>query len=156
MAPLTTRRAEKEDLPALATLFDAYRQFYQMPPAPEPARAYLQARLEKAESVIFVAADSSGDLLGFCQLYPTFCSVFMAPIYVLYDLFVTPAARRSGAAQTLLTAAEAHAANTGAIRLTLRTAKTNQPAQTLYERSGWHRDEIFHTYVKKVTPQPTR
>jgi len=34
----------------------------------------------------------------------------------------------------------------GAVRLTLSTAHTNLPAQSLYEATGWLRDEIFRSY----------
>lgn len=155
MGAITVRRAGKPDVGALAVLFDAYRQFYDMPADAERARAYLQARIEKSESVIFVAEEpESGEFIGLCQLYPTFCSVFMARIYVLYDLFVQPAARQSGTGKALLAAAERHAAENGAIRMELRTARTNRPAQSLYESSGWRRDELFYGYSRKVsTPQ---
>jgi ribosomal protein S18 acetylase RimI-like enzyme len=150
MTPVVVRRAGEEDLPAVAVLFDAYRQFYERPADLQGARAYLQARLERAESVVFVAEDATGALVGFCQLYPTFCSVFMARIYVLYDLFVIPGARKAGAGRALLGAAERFAAEMGARRLELRTARTNLPAQALYESSGWQRDELFLGYSKKA------
>jgi len=150
MPQIAARRAAKEDLSAVAVLFDAYRQFYKMPADIAGARAYVQARIEKSESTIFVAADESGEIVGFCQLYPTFCSVFMARIYVLYDLFVAPQARKTGAGKALLQAAERFAADTAAIRLELRTARTNLPAQALYESSGWKRDELFFGYSKKL------
>jgi GNAT superfamily N-acetyltransferase len=111
----------------------------------------VRARIEKSESVVFVAEDDrTGEVVGFCQLYATFCSVFMARIYVLYDLFVTPDARRTGAARALLAAADSHAAAAGAIRMELRTARTNEAAQTLYEGCGWKRNEMFYLYSKKV------
>jgi ribosomal protein S18 acetylase RimI-like enzyme len=150
MTPVSVRRAGEEDIPAVAALFDAYRQFYEMPADLEAARAYVRARIEHAESVVFVAEDIAGALVGFCQIYPTFCSVFMARIYVLYDLFVAPGARKTGAGRALLGAAERFAAEMGARRLELRTARTNLPAQALYESSGWKRDELFFAYSKKL------
>ena len=154
MTRLAVRRAGEADIPAVAALFDAYRQFYEMPPDLAAAQAYVRGRIEAAESVVFVADDGSGTLIGFCQLYPTFCSVFMARIYVLYDLFVAPGARKTGAARALLAAAEGFAAEMGARRLELRTARTNLPAQALYESCGWKRDELFFAYSKKI--QSTR
>ena len=47
--------------------------------------------------------------IGFCQLYPLFCSIDARPIYQLSDLFVAPEARRAGAGRALLQAAERHA-----------------------------------------------
>ncbi|MNG40364.1 hypothetical protein D3C84_1289180 [compost metagenome] len=45
-------------------------------------------------------------------------------------------------------AAEEYARQQGAVRMDLRTAKTNQSAQALYESAGWIRDEMFLSYSK--------
>jgi len=141
------RRATPHDLEALATLFDAYRRFYEQPADLPKARAFMGARLGHGDSVVFVAeADAAGELAGFTQLYPTFCSVAAAPIYVLYDLFVDASARQGGVARALMRAAEAHGRSTGAARLDLSTAHTNTRAQALYESLGWKRDELYRTY----------
>jgi ribosomal protein S18 acetylase RimI-like enzyme len=146
---ISTRQATLADTPAIAPLFDAYRQFYEQAPAPELARAFIGERLERQESVIFVA-ESDGAMVGFCQLYPTFCSVEAAPIFTLYDLFVAEPARKSGAGRQMMLAAEHHARASGAVRLDLTTAKDNLRAQSVYEALDWVRDEIFYTYNKAV------
>ncbi len=146
---LRTRRANLQDADAIAPLFDAYRQFYEQASDLALARSFIGARLEKGESVIFVAEDA-GVMVGFCQLYPTFCSVEAAPIYTLYDLFVTQAARKSGAGRQMMLAAEDHARATGAVRLDLTTARDNLRAQSVYESLDWVRDEIFYTYNKSM------
>lgn len=144
------RRAALGDLERIAPLFDAYRQFYDMPADLALAREYLRARLSASESVIFLAEDPAGSTLGFCQLYPTFCSVLARRQFVLYDLFVAPEARRTGSGQALLSAAEQYARQQGAARLELQTARTNTGAQALYEKSGWIRDEVFFVYSKLI------
>ena len=148
MTAITTRRANIADLDAIAPLFDAYRQFYRQPSDLPRAREYLKERIERKESVIFVAQTSSREIVGFCQLYPTFYSVRVAHTYVLYDLFVSPAARGTGAGRALMLAAEIHAAKTGAARMELSTARDNKIAQSLYESQGWMRDEAFFVYGK--------
>lgn len=65
---------------------------------------------------------------------------------VLCDLFVAPEARRCGAAAALLRAAADYAAGQRAGQLMLQTAVTNLPAQRLYEREGWVRDNDFYVY----------
>jgi ribosomal protein S18 acetylase RimI-like enzyme len=148
MTKVTTRQAESRDLDAIAALFDAYRQFYEMPTDLSLARRYLDERFQRRESVIFVAEDADGDIVGFTQLYPAFCSVLADRTFVLYDLFVTPAARGTGAGRALMETAEAYARAQGAARLQLQTAKTNKIGQSLYESCGWKRDDLFYVYEK--------
>ena len=147
MTEASIRRAGVDDLDALAPLFDAYRRFYEQPADVPRARAFLLARLERGESVVFVAdRGASNGLAGFCQLYPTWCSVAAAPIFVLYDLFVGDDARRDGVGRALMLAAQAFARAAGAVRIDLSTARTNTRAQALYESLGWQRDVDYLTY----------
>ena len=147
-----TRQAEHGDLDAIAPLFDAYRQFYEKPADLALARRYLDERFKRKESVIYVAENERGEVIGFTQLYPAFCSVIADRTYVLYDLFVTPAARGTGAGRALMEAAEAHGRKTGAARLQLQTAVTNTIGQSLYESCGWVRDDLFYVYEKSLKP----
>ena len=149
MSNLTTRLATASDISAVASLFDLYRQFYEQAPDHALATAFIHDRVTKNESVI-VVAEAQGVIVGFCQLYPTFCSVEAKPIYTLYDLFVAQSARKLGAGSALLLAAEQHALQNGFARMDLTTAKTNLPAQALYESLDWRRDEVFYAYSKAV------
>ena len=150
MTPVTIRRAATTDIAGVARLFDAYRQFYEKPADPALATTYIGERIRNGESVIIVAERQERGLLGFCQLYPTFCSVEAVPTLSLYDLFVWPEARRTGIGKKLLLAAEQYAARKGFARLDLMTAKTNIRAQALYESRGWVRDTVFYAYSKSV------
>ncbi len=144
------RAFEPRDLRETARLFDLYRQFYKQGADAVLAEGFIRARTENAESIILVADHGDGTLAGFCQLYPSFCSVAAAPIYVLYDLFVDAPVRRRGVAQALLNAAHERARADGKVRMDLTTAKSNLKAQALYESMGWRRDEVFFTYTLDV------
>lgn len=150
---ISTRLALQEDLPVIARLFDLYRQFYDQQPNLALAREFLTERFNRGESVILVAEEQEHGAVGFCQMYPTFCSVEAAPIYSLYDLFVLPVARNMGAGRQLLQAAEERARADGMARMDLTTAKTNLAAQSLYESMGWVRDEIFYAYNRRPSSQ---
>jgi ribosomal protein S18 acetylase RimI-like enzyme len=147
---LSIRKASIDDLSQLAQLFDAYRQFYQQAPNLQLAKTFIAERINKQESVIFVAENLEKQLIGFCQIYPSFCSVEAAKIGVLYDLFVVQSARKTGAGRALMLAAYEYAAKNGMARLDLTTAKNNHAAQALYESLGWVRDEIFYTYTNEL------
>jgi ribosomal protein S18 acetylase RimI-like enzyme len=137
-------RAELRHIAEIAPLFDAYRRFYGQADDPR-ARSFLEERITHDESVVFVARLQVG-AIGFCQLYPCFASVSLTRMFVLYDLFVAPQARRCGAAAALLRAAVDYAASQGAGQLMLQTAVKNHAAQRLYEREGWVRDNDFYVY----------
>ena len=143
----TVRRAAVADLDALAPLFDAYRRFYEQPADVARARAFLEDRLARDESIVLLASAPGSDALaGFCQLYPTWCSVAAAPIFVLYDLFVMEEARRAGIGRALMQTARDVAHDAGAARIDLSTARTNVRAQALYESLGWQRDDVYLVY----------
>lgn len=146
----TTGRATAADVDRVAPLFDAYRQFYGLPSDLALCRQYLAERLARDESVVLLAADTDGTALGFVQMYPTFSSLRAARVFVLYDLFVDPAARHRGVGRRLMEEAAGEARRRGAVSLVLSTAKTNRPAQRLYESLGWVRDEEFYEYNLRI------
>ncbi len=142
---LSTHQASVADLDALVPLFDAYRVFYGKPSDEALARSFLRERFEHNQSVIFLAR-RGGAAVGFTQLYPSFSSASAARIFILNDLFVVPAARRSGIAARLLAAAASYGRAVGAVRLSLATAVDNDTAQALYASEGWERDTKFCSY----------
>ena len=144
------RLATPGDLDAVAALFDAYRVFYLQPSDVARGRAFLEQRYALRESVVLVAQDASGALLGFTQLYPSFTSAGTARIWILNDLFVDPAHRRGGVGKALIHAAVSVARRTGAVAGSLATQETNTAAQALYEALGFNRDTTFRHYRLKV------
>lgn len=146
MSGTVIRRADSADLDVLAPLFDAYRQFYGLPSDPARARTFLNERLAREESVIFLAL-ADGAPAGFTQLYPAFSSLDCRAIWLLSDLFVVPPRRRTGVGRGLMGAAHRFARERQAARVELDTARDNTLAQTLYETLGYHPDETFRHYV---------
>lgn len=140
----------RDQVDLVVPLFDAYRQFYSQTTDLEGTRRFLVERLGRSESVIFAVIEE-GRALGFTQLYPSFSSVSMKPIWILNDLFVAEQARRQGVGAWLLRAARDHASRTGAARLALSTAVTNVKAQALYERDGWRQDTRFLHYEYELS-----
>jgi GNAT superfamily N-acetyltransferase len=150
---MLVKRAAVADLDAVAPLFDAYRQFYGQRSDLAAARAFLDERLRRDESVIFLAVaegESRNEALGFTQLYPSFSSVSLQRLWILNDLFVRPGIRRGGVGRRLLERAREWAIETDAKGLTLATAVSNGAAKALYESCGWRRDDEFEHYVLLV------
>lgn len=141
-----------DDLAGVSRLFDLYRQFYDQTPDPFRAQRFLSERLTRRESVVLVAATTGDGPIGFCQLYPGFCSIEAAPIYTLSDLFVLPETRRGGVGRALLEAAERRAMADGKVRMELTTARSNLKAQSLYASLGWVLDEVYLAYHRHLMP----
>jgi ribosomal protein S18 acetylase RimI-like enzyme len=142
----TITLASVADVERVAPLFDAYRQFYGLASDLPLAQQYLRDRLSRGESIVLLARAADGTALGFVQMYPGFSSLRAAPIFVLYDLYVAADARQRGVGRCLMEVAASEARGRGAVALTLSTARTNVPAQRLYESLGWKRDDEFFEY----------
>lgn len=141
--------AGPQDIDALVSMFEHYRHFYQQVPAREGAHTFLLQRLRERSSTIFLARTPLKDSMrsvGFMQLYPTFDSLSLKPLWILSDLYVLPEARRQGIGQQLLQRAHDLAEQSGAKGLTLQTASDNHQAQALYLAQNWVRENTFLTY----------
>lgn len=142
-------RATPEHTDLVAPLFDAYRQFYKQKSDLAGARAFIGERLNKDQSVIFLALDGEAkwqQAVGFTQLYPSFSSSSMRRLWILNDLFVVPSARKQGVAEALMERARQLALETKADGLTLETATDNHTAQRLYEKLGYKKDVVYFRY----------
>ena len=135
--------ATGEHVPELARLFDDYRVFYGEASSPSAALNFVRYQVSKEVTRFFVAKEPKGRLAGFVHLMPSTNTLAMRPIWLLEDLYVEPEFRRQGLAEVLVTHAEAFARQTGAERLTLSTAHNNHPAQSLYRKLGWVREDHF-------------
>jgi GNAT superfamily N-acetyltransferase len=134
--PLEISKATPEDVAAIAPLFDSYRMFYKQTSDITAAINFLMERIEKNQSVIFVAEESN-EVVGFCQLFPIFTSVGLQRTWLLNDLFVTENARGKGVATALLKRAEAFGKETLSKWLLLQTTADNKTAHSIYEKNGW-------------------
>lgn len=139
---MTIVKATLEHLPSIVPLFDGYRVFYRQSSDVINAELFLKERLEKNDTVIFLAFDDN-EAVGFTQLFHSFSSVSMQPLFILNDLFVAPKHRKKGYGVALLEKAKAYCIEQNYKGLVLQTEKDN-PAQKLYEHLGWELDPDLH------------
>ena len=144
---MNIRRSSIDDIPQLATLFDAYRVFYEKTSDVEQAIIFLSERIQKNESVIFVAENEEKQLTGFVQLYPLFSSTRMKRFWLLNDLFVAPEQRSKGISVALIDAAKELCQTTGSCGMMLETAKSNVIGNNLYPKTGFVLDTAHHYYT---------
>lgn len=143
-------QASLNELNETAALFDAYRQFYDQAADLSAATSFIEQRLMLEDSVIFLARNSSGEAIGFVQLYPSFSSVAMKRTWILNDLFVSANSRQQGVAKALLNHAEQFAEASAAQAIRLATAVSNSPAKALYEALGYEKMSAFDHYSKSM------
>lgn len=146
--PITVRRITADEAELVIGLFDRYRVFYKREPDLKLAEAFIRARLENNESVIFVAFDQ-GEPVGFTQLYPTYSSVRAVKNWILNDLYVEQSHRKLGIGNKLIQAAISFGKEHNAKYVQLETAIDNYTAQSLYESMGFIKqqpDNDFFVY----------
>lgn len=143
---LQVQRAGFADAAEAAYLFDQYRSFYEQPADFAGAKKFLSERLQLKDSAIFLAW-LDAEVVGFLQLYPIFTSVGMQRTWLLNDLYVKETARGKQVATLLMQAAKDFARSKGSKWLLLQTAADNLPAQALYEKDGWQKqNDFFYQY----------
>jgi GNAT superfamily N-acetyltransferase len=129
--PALIKKAGESDVPGAAILFDLYRVHYKKSPDIESAKKFLLERIQKSDSVIFVAVEEN-KIVGFTQLYPIFSSLSMKGSWLLNDLFVMEEHRGKGISRQLIDAAKQLARETNAAWVMLETEKTNAVGNKLY------------------------
>lgn len=140
---MNIRQATTNDLDQLSVLFAQYREFYGQPFDTVASGKFLEERLSKEESIVFVAIDNN-EFAGFIQLYPSFTSVGMKRIWILNDLFVAAEHRQKGVAYALINKVIEYSRETGRSKVVLSTAYSNINAQKLYEKVGFEKEEFFN------------
>jgi ribosomal protein S18 acetylase RimI-like enzyme len=117
-------------------LFDAYRVHYGQDPAPEQTRRWLMEQLDRQRFRVAIAS-LGGDVCGLITTTVIPASLTLRTAWLIRDLFVDPAQRRSGAARALLLHVIETARAEGALRLSLQTEPDNTAALSLYGSLGF-------------------
>jgi len=90
-----------------------------------------------------LVAEIGSRVTGYIRLGPPTHLPENSHVLQVQGLAVDPAAQRRGIAAGLLTAAERHARDRGARKLSLRVLSSNQAAIRLYEKLGFRREGVL-------------
>lgn len=131
---LQVRPARQGDEAAWRTLWAGYCAFYEVA-LPEPNTAATWARIcDPASPIGALVAEKDGAVIGFANYVVHENTFERVPICYLEDLFVSPAARGSGAATALLLSLKDAMALHGWARLYWVTHRDNATARRVYDR----------------------
>ncbi|MGI2176461.1 GNAT family N-acetyltransferase [Shewanella ulleungensis] len=108
------RLASSIDLEPLSTLFDLYRQQLNQPKDYAACHAFLKHRLAENDTMIFVCIKDD-NMVGFTQLYPSFSSLLLAPVWYLEDVFVLAEYQQQDVIELMYLKAEQLAQSTGVL-----------------------------------------
>ena len=140
------KRVSPTESELVIDLFDKYRQYYEQQSDINLAQRFINERLQKNESVIFVAMIEDKPA-GFTQLYPKYSSVSASKNWILNDLYVDSNYRKQGIGEVLIKTAMEFAKEEGATYVQLETAVDNYTAQRLYEAIGFEKQEPETEYL---------
>ena len=132
----------ESDLPELLPLMRGYCDFYEVSPSDDELLALSRALIADPErDGVQLLARNGGEAVGFATIYWSWATTIASRIGVMNDLFVTPAARGTGAAEQLIHACADECGKHGAAELTWQTAPDNGRAQRVYDRVGATRSQ---------------
>lgn len=148
-------KATLEHLDLLTPLFVKYREFYGQLPYPDSSRSFLEKRLKRGESLIYLALPDDRDdrLMGFCQLYPSFSSLSLKRVWILNDIYVAEDSRRMLVADNLMREAKKMAKKSNAVRMRVSTSSDNEVARKTYESMGFRKDTEFENYILPISQE---
>ena len=146
-------RVGEGDLPALLPLMRGYCDFYEVSPSDDQLLELSRALIADPErdGVQLIARNDDGQAVGFATIYWSWATTIASRIGVMNDLFVSPDARGTGAAEELIQACLDECRRHGAAELTWQTAPANERAQRLYDRIGGRRSQWLD-YSLSVRP----
>ncbi|MEK7685874.1 MAG: GNAT family N-acetyltransferase [Verrucomicrobiota bacterium] len=162
-APLTLRRAERAEAPALLRLIVALAEFEKLPPPDADAQRRLiedgfGARPRFEAWLAF--CEGVGDPVGYAFFFEMYSSFLARPTLFLEDVFVLPAYRQRGIGGALLQQCIRIAHERGCGRMEWACLDWNTKAQEVYQKLGarqlseWYSYRLTREGMEKVLSKP--
>ncbi len=141
--PMYVSVATEADIPALCGLLgELFAQESEFTPDAEAQRRGIARVLADPDAGTVLVAVEDEKVVGMVSLLYTTSTALGAPVALLEDMVVTPAARGRGIGTMLLQGAYQAARMHGCRRITLLTDADNAAAQRFYARHGFQRSPM--------------
>ena len=132
---MRVRSANPADMPRVVALMRELAEFERMQGPDDAAAERLAADLGRRFDAL-VAEDEAGAVVAYALAFETYSTFLGRPLLYLEDLYVTPAARRSGVATVLMREVAREARRRGCARVTWAVLDWNAGARGFYARLG--------------------
>lgn len=133
---MRVRPATPEDLPGVVALMRELAAFERMAgPDDEAARRLAEDPFARRRIDVLVG-EAEGETVAYAVLLETYSTFAARPVLYLEDLYVTPAARRSGVATAMMRAVAQEALRRGCARVAWIVLDWNEPARRFYAALG--------------------
>lgn len=144
---MTLVPAQLTHVQGIVPIMEEYRKFCGFDSKEEQTQAFLTHLIKDNKSVmLLVIEEQSQQIMGFVNLYPSYSTLALQPIWLLNDLAVSRQFRGRGLAKFLINGALEFAKESGAIRIEFKTEMTNTRAQALYNSLGFSidKDNVYY------------
>lgn len=138
---MLVQRLNESYIDQFVTVVDEYREFCGFSSSPVETKEFFLKLLKNNGATTLIAVSAGDEVMGFINLYPSNSTLSLKKIWILNDLGVSSRFRRQGVAQELIKEAIEFVRQSGAIRIELKTEKTNINAQKLYKEIGFEIDQ---------------
>ncbi|GIU53185.1 GNAT family N-acetyltransferase [Shewanella sp. KT0246] len=138
------RLASELDTIVLVNLFDDYRQSMGFKSEPKKCLQFIKTRLVENDSMIFMALEQQ-KCLGFVQLYPSYSSLLLKPVWYFDDVFVEASRRGEGIAAQLIDKAKMLAAGTEVMLVKRTKVLDNELEGSLSNMTGTEGMYLYHS-----------
>ncbi|ARD22806.1 MULTISPECIES: GNAT family N-acetyltransferase [Shewanella] len=138
------RLASEFDTDVLVNLFDEYRQSMGFKSEPKNCRNFVRTRLQENDSMIFLAWEQE-HCLGFIQLYPSYSSLLLKPVWYFDDVYVDSARRGEGIAAKLIAKAKLLADGTEVILVKRTKVLDNELEKNLTNMTETEGMYLYHS-----------
>lgn len=134
---MLVRRARPEDGPAFLSLVHELAAFERLAgPTPEAGARLLRDVFGGRPRFDLFVAELDARIVAYAVVFETYSTFRAAPILYLEDIYVTPAARRSGVAGAMMRELAREAQRRGCPKMAWVVLDWNVDAQRFYDRLG--------------------
>ena len=133
---MRVRPATPADLPRVVALMRELAEFERLAGPDDAAARRLGVDAFERRRILVLVGEREGEVVAYAVVLETYSTFLARPVLYLEDLYVTPSARRGGAATAMMRAVAREAVRRGCPRVAWAVLDWNEPARRFYAALG--------------------